>query len=116
MLSAVYPQVGVILTQIASHSTETCGRPKVVASEKIWGPGFILRIVLVCKCGKEAGPLESTMCLPHQKMLKWKDVAEKNHMSLIRQPTLSQVPSGSLRSVLCGCGVLNVSLQKGFCF
>lgn len=56
------------------------------------------------------------MWLPNQKMLKWKDVGIENQMSFIHQPTLSQVPPWKPECILCGGGLLNVNLQKDFCF
>lgn len=47
---------------------------------------------------------------------QWKDVGRGSRLSRIRQPTLSQVPSWKPVCVLCGGGLSNVSLQKGFCF
>lgn len=67
-------------------------------------------------CGREAGWAESSMWLPNEKMLQWKDVGIENQMSFIHQPTLSQVPSWKPERILCGGGLLNVTLQKGFCF
>lgn len=95
---------------------KTCGWSVIMASRRLWGPYFTFEIVPVWKCGREAEQLESTMWLPNQKMLKWKDVGIENQMSFIHRPTLSQVPSWKPKHILCGGGLLNVNLQKDFCF